>query len=136
MKFLSKSYGALGFENAKELWLWKAMFENPKDRDAPYLIGMILIQKKQWHEAVDVLEKCVAIEKPELDYPFFSLDAWTEKPWISLAEALDKALEINPNSDLGRRFKDEFNRVMNSGAKPNLPPPEIPLERIEIPELM
>ena len=149
MKFLSKSYGALGFENAKELWLWKAMFENPKDRDAPYLIGMILIQKKQWHEAVDVLEKCVAIEKPELDYPFFSLDAWTEKPWISLAEArfyvgdwkgataaLDKALEINPNSDLGRRFKDEFNRVMNSGAKPNLPPPEIPRERIEIPELM
>ena len=149
MKFLSKAYGDLGFANAKELWLWKAMFENPKDRDAPYLIGLLLIQKKQWPEAVDVLERCVAIEKPELDYPFFSLDAWTEKPWISLAEArfyvgdwkgataaLDKALEINPTSELGLKFKDEFNRVMNSGARPNLPPPEIPRERIEIPELM
>ena len=91
----------------------------------------------------------MAIEKPELDYPFFSLDAWTEKPWICLAEArfyvgnwkgataaLDKALEINPSSTLGLKFKDEFKRVMNSGARPNLPPPEVPRERIEIPELM
>ena len=30
MKFLSDCYGGLGFENARELWLWKAMNENPK----------------------------------------------------------------------------------------------------------
>lgn len=149
MKFLSDCYGFLGFPNAQELWLWKSMFENPQDRDAPFALGRLLMSKKQWSEAVDVMERCVAIEKPDLDYPYFMLETWTELPWICLAEArfylgrwkeareaLDKALELKPLSQLGLKFKEEFARVMTSGAKPNLPPPEVPRERIEIPELM
>ena len=148
MKFMSDCYGNLGFENAKELWLWKAMNENPKDRDAPFILGMLLIKKKEYRTAIDVLTKCLAIEKPELDYPFYSLDAWTEKPIVCLAEAkfyvgewdesirlLNKALEINPKCDVAKTMRDEIHEHIAAGKRPALPPPVIPRFRIEIPEL-
>lgn len=149
MRFMSDCYGLLGFPNARELWLWKAMAENPRDRDAPFLLGNILIQNKEYRTAEGVLERCVKIESPELDFPFFCLDAWTERPWCCLAEArfyigkwneaiaaVDKAIEIKPDSNLATRLKADILRVINSGAKPPLPPPEVPRLRIEIPELM
>ena len=148
MKFLSDCYKYLGFENARELWLWKAMDENPKDRDAPFILGMLLIKKKEYRTAIDVLNRCLAIEKPELDYPFFSLDAWTERPFVCLAEAkfyvgewneaislLDKALSMNPKCEVARTMRDEITSHIASGQKPPTPPPEIPRFRIEIPEL-
>ena len=149
MKFLSKCYGALGFKNAEEMWLWKAMFENPRDRDAPFAIGNMLILKKEYRTAASVLERCCAIDKPELDYPYFTLEAWNERPLLMLAEArfyigewdkadeaIEKALTINPTSELGLKMKKDIQRNRDIGAKPNCPPPEIPRERIEIPELM
>lgn len=148
MKFLSDCYGNLGFENAKELWLWKAMEEDPKDRDAPFILGMLLIRKKEYRTAIDVLCRCLAIEKPHLDYPYFSLDAWTEKPIVCLAEAkfyvgewkeslrlLDKALAKNPKSDLAKTMRDEISAYIAAGRKPPTPPPEIPRMRIELLEL-
>ena len=149
MKFLSQCYGNLGFENAQELWLWKAMYENPKDRDAPFTLGMLLIKKKEYKTAVSVLERCCAIESPELDYPYFTLDSWTERPFLCLAEArfyngewdkaddaIEKALSINPDSELALQMKKDIKGNRDRGAKPTLPPPEIPRERIEIPELI
>lgn len=148
MKFMSDCYGNLGFENAKELWLWKSMEENPKDRDAPFILGMLLIRKKEYRTAIEVLNRCLAIEKPELDYPYFSLEAWTERPIVCLAEAkfyvgewsesiklLDKALEINPNCEVAKKMKDEITAHIQSGRRPPTPPKEIPRYRIEIPEL-
>ena len=148
MKFLSDCYGNLGFDNAKELWLWKAMYEDPYDRDAPFVLGMLLVKKRQYRTAIDVLNWCLAIKKPELDYPFFSLDSWTERPIVCLAEAkfyvgewtesirlLNQALEINPRCDVAKTMKAEIERYISEGRKPPLPPSEIPRCRIEIPEL-
>ena len=148
MKFLSDCYKYLGFENARELWLWKAMNENPKDRDAPFILGMLLIKKKEYRTAIDVLNMCLAIEKPELDYPFFSLDAWTERPIVCLAEAkfyvgewgealslLDKALSMNPKCEVAQTMRNEINAHIAAGRKPPSAPQEIPRFRIEIPEL-
>lgn len=148
MKFLSDCYGSLGFENAKELWLWKAMYEDPNDRDAPFVLGMLLIKKKQYRTAIDVLERCLAIEKPELDYPFFSLDSWTERPIVCLAEAkfyvgewaesitlLNQALEMNPKCDVAKTMKEEIEGYISEGRKPPLPPSEVHRYRIEVPEL-
>ena len=148
MKFLSDCYGALGFENAKELWLWKAMDENPNDRDAPFTLGRILIKKKEYRTAEDILSRCIRVEKPELDYPYYSLDAWTERPFLCLAEAkfyngdwkgtmtyIQKALTMNPKSEIGLRMKKDIEEIVASGQKPYVLQ-EIPRERIEIPELM
>lgn len=148
MKFLSDCYGNLGFENAKELWLWKAMEENPKDRDSPFILGMLLIGKKEYRTAIAVLERCLSIEKPELDYPYFSLEAWTEMPFVCLAEAkfyvgewdealklLDKALCINPKCEVAISMKHEITVYMAEGRTPIRPPVEVPRTRLEIPEL-
>lgn len=149
MKFLSQCYGALGFKNAEELWLWKSMVENPKDRDAPFNLGNLLLLKKQYRIAKGVLERCCAIQEPELDYPYFTLEAWTERPFLMLAEAkfycgdwdgaeksIEKALTKNPNSELAKKMKQEIKRNRDEGRRPNLPPPEVPRGRIEIPELI
>jgi glycosyltransferase involved in cell wall biosynthesis len=149
MKFLSDCYRVLGFPNAQELWLWKAMSENPRDRDAPFALGQLLMNKKEYKTAIRVLEKCLSIEKPEFDYPFFSLSAWTEMPIVCLGESryyvgdwdgaireLDKALSMNPKNETARKMRDEIASIIAKGGRPNLPPPEIPRERIEIPELM
>ena len=124
------------------------MNENPKDRDAPFSLGMLLIKKKEYRTAIDVLNRCLAIEKPELDYPFFSLDAWTEHPIVCLAEAkfyvgewgealslLDKALSMNPKCEVAQTMRNEINAHISAGRKPPSPPLEIPRFRIEIPEL-
>ena len=148
MRFLSDCYGRLGFENARELWLWKAMFENPKDRDAPFILGQLLIQKKQYTSAIDILEKCLSIEKPEFDYPYYILDEWTERPVLCLAEAkyysgdwngalkeVDRALKMNPSSTMGLRMKSEIENIIRSGKKPPLCFKKENSVRIEIPEL-
>ena len=149
MKFMSDCYGNLGYENAKELWLWKAMNEDPKDRDAPFILGRILLKKKEYRTAKEVLGRCIRIEKPELDYPSFNLESWTERPWLCYGEAqfyagdwkgalasIDHALQMNPKNEIGLKMKDEIVTMVKGGMRPNMPPPEIPRERIEIPELM
>lgn len=149
MKLLSDCYAALGFENARELWLWKAMNENPKDRDAPFILGRLLIVKKQYRTAREILQRCIAIEKQELDYPCYHLDVWTEKPYLCLAEAkfycgdwmgalvdIEKGLSMNPNNEIGNKMKAEITEMLAKGMKPQMPPAEVPRERIEIPALM
>ena len=149
MKLLSDCYAALGFENARELWLWKAMNENPRDRDAPFILGRLLILKKQYRTALEVLQRCVDIESQELDYPCYHLDVWTEKPYLCLAEAkfycgdwegalidIEKGLSMNPNNEIGQKMRAEITDMQAKGMKPLKPPPEAPRERIEIPELI
>ena len=149
MKFIADCYLALGKPIEQELWLWRAMEEDTKNRDAPYVLGIILARKKEWRAAAAIMERCVAIKSPDLDYPYFNLASWTEHPWLVLAEAryylgewtkalqaINKALEVKPDSELGLKMKDDIKKVIASGAKPHLPPPEVPRERIEIPELI
>lgn len=149
MKFLSDCYGNLGYPNAQELWLWKAMAECPRNKDAPFALGQLLIQKKEYKLAARILEKCIAIQKPELDYPYFALAAWTEIPWVCLGEAKfyigdwdgaekawAKALEMNPANETARKMMSEVASFREKGYKPPKPPPEVPRERIEIPELI
>ncbi|MBO6031912.1 MAG: glycosyltransferase [Prevotella sp.] len=149
MKFMSDCYGFLGFDNAKELWLWKAMNEDLNDRDSPFILGKLLISKKEYRSAIDVLNRCISIEEPELDYPYYTLEAWTELPYLCLAEAkyyvgdwegaiqdIDKALAMNPRSILGMNMKKEISNIIASGGVPPRPPADVPRNRIEIKELL
>ncbi len=147
MKFISDCYYALGDQVQQELWLWKAMAEDPLDRDAPYILGKNLIVKREYSIAVSVLKKCLSIKEPQLDFPYFNLEAWGERPWFCLAEALfyvgkwDEAdnaiaegLRINPTNSLGLQLKEDMERNRKVG-NPHKPPVIIPRYRIEIPEL-
>ena len=148
MKFMSDCYFSLGDKVQQELWLWKAMAEDPLDRDSPFILGKNLIAKKEYSIAVPVLKRCLDIKEPQLDFPYFTLEAWGEQPWFCLAEALfyvgnwdeaDRAiaegLKINPQNTIGLQLKADMERNRKIG-NPHKPPTIIPRYRIEIPELM
>ena len=144
MKFISDCYSLKQDEARQELWLWKAMNEDPTDRDAPYVLGRMLIKHKEFSTAVSVLEKCIAIKKPNHDFPMFSLEAWTERPYLSLAEAYfyngqlpqaltaaKMALENNPDSRMAQITVKEIEDAL-ANAKENIV--SKPCFRIELPK--
>ena len=144
MKFISDCYSLKRDEARQELWLWKAMNEDPTDRDAPYVLGRMLIKHKEFSTAVSVLEKCIAIKKPNHDFPMFSLEAWTEHPYLSLAEAYfyngqlpqaltaaKMALENNPDSRMAQITVKEIEDAL-ANAKENII--SKPCFRIELPK--
>ena len=148
MKFIADCYAFKGDEAHQETWLWKSMLEDDKDRDAPYVLGMLLIRHKEFFTAVQVLEKCLSIEKPQLDFPIFQLAAWGEHPWMLLGEAyfhsgrwlegkscLEKALSINPDNELAKTMLGQMEAAIKNNPLPQ-PPYEVPRLRLDIPELM
>ncbi len=148
MKFIAECYAQKGDEARQEAWLFKSMIEDDKDRDAPYLLGIRLILNKEYGTAVKVLERCVAIEKPQLDFPTFKLSAWSEHPWMLLGEAqfhsgnwakgrecLAKALSINPDNELAKTMLGQIENAI-AHNRPPTPYVDVPRLRIEIPELM
>lgn len=73
--------------------------------------------------AESVLRKCVAIEKPNLEYPHFNLESFSELPYLHLAEALyyqgkmqeaiqyaQKATELKPDSKMAQLTLEEITR--------------------------
>lgn len=147
MKFIANCYAHKGDVSKQEMWLWRAMLEDEKDRDAPYMLGMLLIKGKEYGLAVKVLERCLKIEKPQLDFPAFQLEAWGERPWMLLGEAyfrggqwekgkecLEKALGMNPHNELAKTMYNQMQTALRTRSI--APRHEVPRKRIEIPELM
>ena len=147
MKYLSACYAQKGDEVSRELWLWKAMEEDPNDKDAPFDLGMLLVKKKDYKQAIRILQRCLAITEPHLDYPYFLLDAWGPRPWLCLAEAyyydgeweeaktaISEALKIDSECTLAKTMMAEI-ELAQQISRPRRPPPEVPRERIVIPEL-
>lgn len=143
MKFLADCYGKKGDATQQEIWLWKAMMEMPTDRDAPYALGRLLNGRKDYKLAQKVLLRCVAIEKPDDNFPFFTLEAWTERPWLALAEAYFydgkynealnaayKAKTLFPKSRMAQITVSEILAVLSNPK--NKPRPIQPRHRIEL----
>ena len=144
MKFLADCYGMLGNRELKELWLWKAMDENPDDRDASFALGVILSENKEYHTAVSVWRKCLAVKERNIEYPSFCADAWTANPYFFLAEALfnigrpDEAiavakegLTLDENHKGGRELLADMER-----KKGNIKQPEDSnIKMVEIPRI-
>ena len=144
MKFISDCYAFKGDAERNELWLWKACAEDPADRDAPYALGRLLGSHKEYKLAQKVLTKCISIKEQHQEYPCFSLEAWTERPYLSLAECYfydglwgqaleyaEQALQINPKSKMARTTVKEIKDFM--AQKKPLPPNEPPKFRIDLP---
>lgn len=123
MRFIAEAYHGKGDKNNRELWLWRAMAEDPKSRDYPYELGCIYVQNKKYAIAEKLLRQCVDIEKPNLEYPTFNLESFSELPYLRLAEALyyqgkcmeaaslaKKAVEINPDSQIAKTTLSEIEK--------------------------
>lgn len=129
MRFIAESYKAKKDPTNQELWLWRAMAEDPKGRDYPYDLGCLLLRRKDYALAESVLRKCVAIEKPNLEYPHFNLESFSELPYLHLAEALyyqgkmqeaiqyaQKATELKPDSKMAQLTLEEITRFSKTAV--------------------
>lgn len=149
MKFISDCYANLRNETRQELWLWKAMAENPRSRDAAFVLGNLLLRRKDYKGAERALQRCVAVTRQDMSFPSYVLEAWTERPYVCLAEAqfyngklaeagktITAAILMNPQNDTAIKIGTEFEQYRAKGVVPNQPPPEIPRDHVVIPDLV
>lgn len=110
MRNIASCYGQLGNKELCELWLRKSADEDPTNREATFRLGEIAMEEKDYPAAVAAFRRCLAIEKPSLEYISAPI-VWSARPWFLYAQALwwtgdwkdaeeatRKALEIEPNN--------------------------------------
>lgn len=110
MRNIASCYGQLGNMELCELWLRKSADEDPTNREATFRLGEIAMEQKDYPAAVAAFRRCLAIEKPSLEYISIPI-VWSARPWFLYAQALwwtgdwkgaeeasRKALEIEPNN--------------------------------------
>ena len=110
MRNIATCYGNLKSPEEQELWLWKAASEDPTHREAFFRLGQMFLDNKDYKSALDALARCLAIEKPSLEYisapivwsgyPYFlfSQALWWNGDWAGAVTAVEKALEIEPEN--------------------------------------
>lgn len=110
MRSIAFCYKQLKSDAKCELWLWKSAEEDPTNREATFRLGEMAMERKDYRTAVKVLARCMAIEKPSLEY-ISDPTVWSAKPaflyaqalwwtskWDEAVEMTKKALEIEPNN--------------------------------------
>ena len=115
MRFIAKCYGEKGDVARQEIWLRRAMLEEPGQREAALDLAELMHAQKDWPALVRACEACIAIKERRLSY-LTKAEAWGSRPWdlysIGLwysgnckaaIEANRKAMEIAPND---QRLKD------------------------------
>lgn len=87
MRYIARCYGKLGDADNFQLWMYRSADEDPTNREATYELGEFFLEKHDYRSALVCLKRCVAIEKPSLEY--ISLPhVWTAKPYVLLSQAL------------------------------------------------
>ena len=126
MRNIATCYERLKSPAKQELWLWKAASEDPTHREAFFLLGQMFLASKDYKSALDALARCIAIEKPSLEYisapivwsgyPYFlfSQALWWNGDWDGAIQAVEKALEIEPgNAD----YRSQLEGMRQTRAK-------------------
>ena len=110
MRSIARCYAAIHNRDEQELWLLKAVDEDKDNREATFFLGELYMAENDYKSALRVLERCVDIKKPSLEYISHPI-VWTGRPlflyaqalwwngrWDDAVEATRKALEIEPSN--------------------------------------
>lgn len=92
-------------------WLaWeKALLLCPDDPYANYMLGVALLKRGQIRKAKEKLKQTVSCS-PDFDLPYYKLGQlyFEQKDYYQARQNLEKALEINPELKMAKRFLDRI----------------------------
>ncbi len=125
MRYIARCLLALGDAEGAELWLLRAAFEAPEQREALVELARLMQRQERWPECERYCRMALAIEKRDLAYTT-TPEAWGSLPWdlLSLAcwyqgrrdqavSCVRRALALEPDN---RRIRN--NLALMSGEKP------------------
>ena len=120
MRFMAKCYGAKKDVAQMELWLRRAMLEEPTQREAALELAELMHTQKDWPALVRACEACLAVKERRLTY-LTKAEAWGARPhdlysiglWYTgrrkeAIKANEEAMRLDPND---KRLK-ENDRIM------------------------
>lgn len=120
MRFIARCYGEKRDMLRKEIWLWRAIHEEPGQREAALELAEFAYGLKDWNLLCRACECCLAVKERKMSY-LTKADAWGARPhdlysiglWYTgrrddaIRENME-AMRLDPND---RRLKDN-DRIM------------------------
>lgn len=127
MRFIARCRGAKGDAQGAEIWLRRAMLEEPGQREAALELAELMHLKKDWPALVRACEACLAVKERRLSY-LTKAEAWGSRPYDLYAVGLwytgerllairanEEAMRLDPSNDRLRK-NDELMRSMVAEA--------------------
>ena len=115
MRFIARCYAEKGDRQNQEIWLWRAISESVKQREAALDLAELLNKEKDWTELVRVCEIILSrtekvmtyITKAEAwgsrPYDLYSVGLWNTGKCGEAIVAAKRALELAPDNDRIRK---------------------------------
>lgn len=118
MRYLAHCVRALGEESAAELWLLRASYEAPEQREPLLELAQLMHDQGRWEECERYCRKALAIRERDMNYTT-EAEAWGAWPWdlLSLSlwhrgragealECVSRALELEPGNERLKRNRE------------------------------
>jgi tetratricopeptide (TPR) repeat protein len=115
LRYIARCYGELGDAARQEAYLWRAINEEPAQREAALELAELANSQKDWPLLVRACERCLAVTKRTLSYltkaeawgyrphDLFSIGLWYTGRRQEALKANAEAMRLNPND---KRLKD------------------------------
>lgn len=128
MRFIARCYGEKGDAARQECYLWRAINEEPGQREAALELAEFANRQKDWHLLVAACERCLAVTRRKITY-LTKAEAWGFRPYDLYAvglwytgrkkeaiEANETAMRLNP-SDKRLKANDAIMRTLITEGK-------------------
>jgi tetratricopeptide (TPR) repeat protein len=128
MRFIARCLGAKGDAQAAEIWLRRAMLEEPGQREAALELAELMHLEKDWPALVRACETCLAVKERRMSY-LTKAEAWGSRPydlyaiglWYTGERALairanEEAMRLDPANERLRKNDELMRRIVADGG--------------------
>lgn len=128
MRFIARCLGAKGDAQAAEIWLRRAVLEEPGQREAALELAELMHLEKDWPALVRACEACLAVKERRMSY-LTKAEAWGSRPydlyaiglWYTGERALairanEEAMRLDPANERLRKNDELMRRIVAEGG--------------------
>ena len=120
MRFIARCREALGEEEIAELWLLRAVWEAPEQREALIELGWLMYKQERWGECERYCRASMAIRRRDMAYTttaeawgslgpdILSIACWRQGKWAEACRWAEEALRLEPQNDRIRQNLEFF----------------------------